>query len=222
MWAVDGGGEGVARVNLPNVITSGRILAAPLVAVLLLQPRPASRLLAFVLFLVAALSDLWDGYLARSRGQVTSFGKIVDPLADKLLLVATLIPLYAVMSRQLELAGLPLFGAIPLWVVMVFLGRELLITLLRFAAARKGSVVAARGLGKRKALTQNIFIGAAILWVGFRTPGFGAPTAEAWTWFSRFHGWFTTTFLSVALVLTIASAALYLGTFSRILASEHP
>ncbi len=208
-------------MNLPNVVTSGRILAAPLVTVLLLQPRASARILAFVLFLAAALSDLWDGYLARSRDEVTSFGKLVDPLADKLLLVSTLVPLYVVMSRQLELAGLPVFGAIPLWVVVVFLGRELLITSLRFAFARRGSLVAARGLGKRKALAQNIFIGAAILWVAFRTPGFGTPAARAWVWFAEFHGWFTTAFLTAALALTVASAAAYVGTFSRILARRH-
>lgn len=189
---------------------------------MLLQPRSDLRLLAFVVFVVAALSDLWDGYLARTRGEVTSVGKIIDPIADKLLLVATLVPLYVVMSRQLELAGLPLFGAIPLWAVLVFLGRELLITLLRFLAARRGSVVAARGLGKRKALAQNIFIGAAILWIGFRTPGFGEPSAGAWRWFTEFHGWFVTAFLTAALILTVVSAAFYLGTFSRILAREHP
>lgn len=189
---------------------------------LLVQPSAGLRIAAFALFLAAALSDLWDGHLARKRNQVTTFGKIVDPLADKLLLVATLVPLYIVMSDRLELAGLPLFGAIPLWTVIVFLGRELLITVLRFFAANRGDVVAARGLGKRKALSQNIFIGAAILWIGFRTPGFGAPAHTAWDWFTEFHGWFTTAFLAVALILTVLSAAVYLGTFSRILAREHP
>jgi len=215
-------GHSERTLNLPNAITAARIVAAPLVTVMLLQPRAGMRLLAFVVFLIAALCDLWDGYLARSRGQITSVGKIIDPIADKLLLVATLVPLYVVMSRQLELAGLPLFGSIPLWAVVIFLGRELLITLLRFVAARQGSVVAARGVGKRKALAQNIFIGAAILWIGFHTPDFGAPRADAWRWFSEFHGWFTTTFLAAALILTVVSAALYLGTFSRILAREHP
>ena len=204
------------------MITSGRIIAAPLVTFLLIQPRPIPRLIAFVVFVGAALSDLWDGYLARSRGQVTSFGKMVDPLADKLLLVATLIPLYAINAGQLGAAALPLFGVIPLWAVVVLLGRELLITVLRLLAAQRGSVVAARGLGKRKAVAQNIFIGAAILWVAFLTPGFGTPQGRAWQWFSGFHGWFTTAFLSAALVLTVASAVLYLGTFSRILAGRHP
>lgn len=177
-------------------------------------------MLAFVLFLVAALSDLWDGHLARSRGQITSFGKIVDPLADKLLLVSTLIPLYVIMGTA-GYGRIPLFGAIPLWAVIVLLGRELLITTLRFMAAGKGSVVAARKLGKRKALTQNIFLGAAILWVAFHTPDFGTPQGTAWGWFSGFHGWFTTVFLATALILTVVSAVLYVATFSRILAREH-
>jgi CDP-diacylglycerol--glycerol-3-phosphate 3-phosphatidyltransferase len=196
-------------------------VTAPLVTILLLQPSVVARVLAFALFLAAALSDLWDGYLARSRDQITSFGKIVDPLADKLLLVSTLLPLYVIMSSA-GYGGIPLFGAIPLWAVIVLLGRELLITTLRFMAAGKGSVVAARKLGKRKALTQNIFLGAAILWVAFHTPDFGTPQGRAWDGFSGIHGWFTTVFLGTALVLTVVSAVLYVATFSRILVRGHP
>jgi len=184
---------------------------------LLLQPGPTARVIAFVVFIVAALSDLWDGHLARARGQITSFGKIVDPLADKLLLVCTLIPLYVITARQIEAGALPLFGAIPFWAVVIFVGRELLITTLRFLAAGQGEVVGARTLGKRKAVAQNIFVGAGILWVAFHSTGFRTPTTSAWRSFSIFHGWFTTTFLIVALVLTVVSAGPYLGTFSRIL-----
>jgi CDP-diacylglycerol--glycerol-3-phosphate 3-phosphatidyltransferase len=204
--------------NLPNLITVARVVASPLVAVLLLQPNLAARLVAFLVFVAAALSDLWDGYLARTRGQVTDFGKIVDPMADKLLLICTLVPLYFVTTANLSLAGIPVFGAIPLWVVLVLLGRELLITLLRLAAARRGEVVSARTLGKRKAVAQNIFIGAAILWVAFRSPGFGEPGGGLWRLFTEVHGWFTAAFLMLALALTVASMVLYLFTFSRIFA----
>ena len=188
---------------------------------LLLQPRPAPRMIAFVVFVVAALSDLWDGHLARARDQVTSFGKIVDPLADKLLLVAALIPVYSINLGQVGTPSLPLFRVIPLWAIVIFLGREALITLLRSFAARQGRVVAAQILGKRKALAQNIFIGSAILWVAFLTPGFVAPGGWAWQWFSAFHGWFTTTFLALAVLLTVVSAVTYLGMFSRIMAGRH-
>lgn len=207
----------MSKLNLPNAITTGRILAAPLVTFLLMQPRPLPRLLAFFLFIAAALSDLWDGHLARKRGQVTSFGKLVDPLADKLLLLATLLPLYTINATQGDLASLPLYGIIPMWAVAVLLGREVLITVLRFAAAGRGRVVAARGIGKRKAVAQNIFIGAAILWVARLTPGFEEPTGGGWTLLWAIHPWFTTAFLSVALLLTIVSAVLYVGTFTRIL-----
>ncbi|WP_419936874.1 CDP-diacylglycerol--glycerol-3-phosphate 3-phosphatidyltransferase [Candidatus Palauibacter sp.] len=208
-------------MNLPNAITSARILAAPVVTALLLQPSPLPRIIAFAVFLVAALSDLWDGHLARARNQVTSFGKIVDPLADKLLLVAALLPVYSINLGQSGAGSLPLFDVIPLWAVIVLLGRELLVTLLRFLAARRGRVVGALTLGKRKALAQNIFICSAILWVAFLTPGFAAPSGQAWRWFSAFLGWLTTVFLTVAVVLTLISAVTYVATFSRVIAGRH-
>ncbi len=192
-----------------------------MVTALLLQPRPVPRMVAFVVFVLAALSDLWDGHLARARGQVTAFGKMLDPLADKLLLAAALIPAYGINLAQAGPPSLPLFGAIPLWAIVIFLGREALITVLRSAAARRGEVVAAQILGKRKALAQNIFIGSAILWVAFLTPGFATPAGRAWQWFSSFHGWFTTTFLTLAVLLTVASLVTYLGTFSRLMAGRH-
>lgn len=206
--------------NLPNLITAARVAIAPVISYMLLHGDPWIRFAAFWVFVLAALSDLWDGHLARSRGQITDFGKVVDPIADKLLLICTLIPLYVVTSRDLELAGIPIFGQIPLWVVIVLLGRELLITLLRLAAAKRGQVVAARRLGKRKAVAQNIFIGAAILWITFRGAGFGT-SGGFWSFFRDFHGWFTATFLAVALILTVASMVLYLLTFSRIFGREY-
>jgi CDP-diacylglycerol--glycerol-3-phosphate 3-phosphatidyltransferase len=164
-------------VNLPNAITTLRVLLAPVVTVLLFEASASVRLVAFAVFLVAALSDLVDGALARHRAEVTDFGKLVDPLADKLLLVATLIPFYLLTLRVPDLGRLPLFGGIGLWILVVFFGRELVITWLRTAAARRGIVVPATTLGKRKALAQNVFIGSMILWLAYRT----AAITEGWT-----------------------------------------
>ena len=176
------------------------------------------RLIAFMVFLVAALSDLVDGALARRRSEVTDFGKLVDPLADKLLLVATLIPFYLLTLRLPELGQLPLFGGISLWVLVVFFGRELLITWLRTAAARRGIVVPATTLGKRKALAQNIFIGSMILWLAYRTAvvekGWAGPLNDFW---AGLHGWFTTISLIVALALTVVSLVVYVSNFRRVL-----
>ncbi len=208
-------------LNLPNAITSVRVALTPVVAILLLQPSLRSRLLAFLVFLLAALSDLWDGQLARRRDEITDFGKIVDPVADKLLVLATLLPLYWIGMQQPELLSIPLYGGLPLWVVVVLLGREIVITTLRFAAARKGSVVPASLIGKRKALAQNVFVGSAMLLVALRTGAVeNAWSSSFWYAFQRVNEWFTTGILTVALLLTVVSLITYLFSFGRIFARQ--
>lgn len=209
-------------VNLPNLVTSGRILAAPLVTVLLLQPRPLPRILAFVLFLVAALSDLWDGHLARSRDQVTAFGKIVDPLADKLLLVATLIPFYLVSHRPGALDDVPGWGPLPLWVLVVIFGRELTITVFRAYAAGRGVVIAAGRSGKLKALVQSLFAGGLLFWYPIsrtaRARGWESTGAwEIWSVFNRSWVW---GMLALALVLTIYSLIDYLWSYRTLMGAR--
>lgn len=205
-------------VNLPNAITTMRVLLAPVVTFLLMQPGSGSRVLAFAVFLLAAVSDLVDGELARRRGEVTDFGKLVDPIADKLLLVATLIPFYALTLKDPQLGGLPLFGGIPLWMLIVFFSREALITGLRSASARRGIVVPASTLGKRKALAQSIFIGSMILWLAYRSAlqerGWSGALNRFW---NGLHGWFTSASLILALALTVVSLAVYLVGFRRVL-----
>lgn len=208
-------------MNLPNTITTLRVALTPVVFVLVLEPRGSAGLLAFLVFLLAALSDLWDGELARKRGQVTDFGKLVDPLADKLLLVATLVPFYVLTRRSPELWNLPVFGGVSLWILIVFFGREILVTALRVWAARRGTVIPARTSGKRKALAQNVFIGSGILWLAFRnaeqTQGWSGPLVTAW---ATFHGIFASTALLVALLLTIVSLLVYLRAYGRLLRGQ--
>lgn len=207
--------------GLPNVVTTGRLVLTPVLAVLLLRTGFGVMLAAFAVFLAAALSDLWDGYLARSREEITDYGKLVDPLADKLLLAAALIPIYVVTTSRPSMAGLPLYGHVPLWVVLVLLGREALITALRTAAARIGTVVQANRAGKYKAFLQNVFVGATILWFALRSGaaerGWGGGGWEAWM---TFHGWFVAVVLTVALALTVYSMVLYLAAFGRLLAAD--
>src|SRR5678815_5849062 len=89
-------------VNLPNAFTAGRIAITPLVAWLPLAPSSALRLTAFVLFIVAAVSDYVDGHLARSRKQETDLGRLLDPLADKLLLLGTFVPMFLLMRPSVH------------------------------------------------------------------------------------------------------------------------
>lgn len=210
-----------SRWGPANFVTTGRLVLTPVLAFLLFQPGMGVRLVAFLVFLVAALSDLWDGYLARRRGEVSDYGKLVDPLADKLLLAAAIIPFYLITRGDPQMGGLPLYGHVSLWVVLVLLGREVLVTLVRTVVARQGTVVQARRAGKYKAFLQNVFIGATILWLAFRTGarerGWSGGFWEGWV---DFHGWFVAVTLTVALVLTVYSMLLYLSTFRRALRGE--
>ncbi|MEK6252558.1 MAG: CDP-diacylglycerol--glycerol-3-phosphate 3-phosphatidyltransferase [Actinomycetota bacterium] len=128
-------------LNLPNVLTMVRILAVPVIVVALLGETPNGDALAAGVFALAALTDGLDGYFARSRDAVTTFGKLMDPLADKLLIVAAL----------MSLVSLDRLAA---WVAMVIIARELAVTGLRAVAAERGIVIAASPLGKLKTILQ--------------------------------------------------------------------
>jgi CDP-diacylglycerol--glycerol-3-phosphate 3-phosphatidyltransferase len=144
-------------LNLPNVLTLLRILAVPVVVVALLGETPNGDALAAAVFALAAATDGLDGYFARSRDAVTTFGKLMDPLADKLLVTAALISLVSL--HRLEA-----------WVAMVIIAREIAVTGLRAIAAERGIVIAASSLGKVKTVLQ---IGAVIALIA-------ANPAPAW------------------------------------------
>lgn len=198
--------------NLPNIITVARILISPVIALLPFIEGYTPKLVTLGIFIAAVLSDVWDGHLARTRNMVTDLGKLLDPLADKLLLLATLIPIYAISQERNDLYGIPVWGSIPLWVCLLLLGRELAMTLFRWYAKNRGVVIAATSSGKLKTTFQSIFIGATIAWFAFkdavRPMGWeGSSFARFWT---EFHGGFVAITLAFALVLTLWSFALYL------------
>jgi CDP-diacylglycerol--glycerol-3-phosphate 3-phosphatidyltransferase len=141
----------VFPLNLPNVLTVVRILAVPVVVVALLDETPNGDALAAAVFALAALTDGLDGYIARSRDTVTTFGKLMDPLADKLLIVAALVSLVSL-------------GRLAAWVAMVIIAREVAVTGLRAVAAEQGVVISASWLGKVKTALQVAAVFALILW----------------------------------------------------------
>lgn len=198
--------------TLPNIITLARILITPVVALLPFIEGYGPKVITFVVFVAASISDVWDGRLARSRNLVTDLGKLLDPIADKLLLLATLIPIYWISQERRDLYGIPVWGSIPLWVCLLLLGRELAMTLFRWYAKGRGVVIAAGRSGKLKTIFQAIFVGATIAWFAFRDAvqplGWeGSGFARFWT---QFHGGFVAVTLVVAVVLTLYSFAVYL------------
>ena len=129
-------------LNVPNVLTVVRILLVPVLVVALLAKTTGGDVLAAIVFAVASLTDALDGKLARSRNSVTTFGKLMDPLADKLLIIAALV---ALVSR----------GRLAAWVAMVIIAREFAVTVLRVAAGtQQGVVISASVLGKLKTAAQ--------------------------------------------------------------------
>ena len=212
-------------VNLPNAITVARIAASPLIAWLPFAPNTASRLAAFVLYVAAAVTDYWDGHLARTRNLVTDLGRLLDPLADKLLLVATFVPMLWLMGAAFPLvlpaaaASRPPFPfetplglvTLPWWVVGVVLGREAAMTAFRQVAARRGLIIAAIGPAKWKTGFQATWVGAAYFWFFAATlagrAGWGGH--RAWRAFALFNGVVGVATMAVAVVLTLYSLWLY-------------
>ena len=204
--------------NLPNVITVGRIVACPVIFILALSPSVGARFAAFVLFVGAGLSDLWDGYLARKHGWITDVGKLLDPAADKLLLVSTFIPFYYISHFRGDAGLIPLVGMLPLWVLIVILGREVLVTLFRMWAVRQDVVIAAGTSGKYKAFLQNLFSGGLLLWYPLQefatAQGFDSLPYRA---FAQVHSAWIGVTLALALILTVYSMVDYLWTYRGLL-----
>lgn len=233
-------------LNLPNAITAARIASTPLIAALVVSAGWQLRLTAWCLFIIAAVTDYFDGKLARDRNLVTNLGKLLDPLADKMLLLATLVPMYW-LTRDVALwASLPkpdawaagatigpvFAGArvaypfvtplglvgLPFWIIAVVLGRELFMTVFRQYAAQRGVIISAIGPAKWKTTFQWIWVGAAFFW--FFASSAAAEhrwTSSAWNAFAMFNGIVGVLSMIGAVALTLYSLWLYLQRYGGLL-----
>ena len=185
-------------MNLPNKLTASRFVLTGMFLVALLVTFPGHETVALALFTVAGLTDALDGRIARSRGLVTSFGILMDPLADKILTCSALIAF--VELRRIEA-----------WMVVVIVARELAITGLRLLAASRSVVLAAEGFGKHKTISQMVAIVAVLVsmahpqWGVLGAHTFGVVVAgRPWIdWLAPEAAW-------AAVVLTILSGGIYL------------
>jgi CDP-diacylglycerol---glycerol-3-phosphate 3-phosphatidyltransferase len=161
-----GAGDGIVcsatlKINLPNALTLLRIFLVPFLVVVLLTKFEGREVVGLVIFLTAVATDFLDGWLARRRGEITTLGTLLDPIADKLLISAAFISL-------VEL------GLAPAWMVVVVIGREFAVSGLRSIASQHGVVIAASGWGKAKMATQIAAVSLLILAERhdvFRLPG---------------------------------------------------
>lgn len=132
-------------MNLANKLTIARIFLVPIFMIVLLNKMQYGIYIAATIFTIAAITDTLDGYIARSRNQITKFGKFMDPLADKLLVTAALVSLVQM-------------GKLSAWIVVIIISREYTISILRAVAASEGIVIAASVWGKLKTIAQIIAI----------------------------------------------------------------
>ena len=207
------------RWTLPNILTLARICLTPVIALLPFISGYWPKVIAFLIFLAAAFSDVIDGYYARKYNQVSNLGKLLDPIADKWLLFATLVPIFW-LTRHPTIVSyrIPWWGSLPVWACLLLVGRELLMTAFRLFAQRRGVVIPAMGAGKLKAVVQNVFIGATIAWFAWRDAlqrhGWTGRLEEAW---NRFHGVFVAVTLAGAILLTVYSLIVYLYRYRALL-----
>lgn len=179
-------------MNLPNKLTIFRVILIPVFMILFLCCGRAGLYLSLVVFCLAAVTDYFDGQIARRTHSVTTFGKLMDPMADKLLVFAALLCFMQ--------GGVPYINA---WVVMIILARELIVTGVRMLALEHGEVISASILGKLKTVSQFALIIIAIInqiVMSYREPYSGG-----------FGNFLVMLFVIIVLVLTVASGCDYIS-----------
>jgi CDP-diacylglycerol---glycerol-3-phosphate 3-phosphatidyltransferase len=194
-------------VNLPNYITLTRIASIPLLIWILTSPLfqgtdGRRELLAAALFLAASVTDVIDGYLARKRGQITTMGILLDPLADKLMITAAFITLVQFNPR-----------IVPAWIAVIIIGREFLVSGLRSIAASEGFTIEASDLGKFKMVVQIVAVAAAIIdhrWQEWDLSAIGLPIFLPIDVIARMSIWFM---LAISLV---SAADYFIGFWKKI------
>jgi CDP-diacylglycerol--glycerol-3-phosphate 3-phosphatidyltransferase len=190
--------------TLPNLLGLGRILATPIVMALLLLPGEGTDFAAALLFVVAAFSDLLDGWIARARDQVTPLGVFMDLAADKVLVAGVLVAMVEI-------------GLVPTWIAATLLIREFVVQAVRQLAAAEDVVISARALGKAKTLATNAGIALLLLAADAATGGPMEATG-ALDALMVVGLWV----LALATVLSIVSGYLYIAAAWPILVGERP
>jgi len=208
------------RWTLPNILTLARIGLTPVIALLPFISGYWPKVIAFFTFIAVACTDIIDGWLARKYNQVSELGQLLDPIADKLMLFAMLVPIFWITRHPSILVDyrIPWWGSLPLWALVLLVGREILITAFRFFAKRRGIVIPAVGAGKLKAAVQNVFIGATIGWFAWKD-WLASHKFAGWfrTFWDQFHGAVVAITLGVAIILTVYSLAVYLYSYRRLI-----
>lgn len=191
-------------MNLSNQLTVSRFGMAFVLTIFLTLPIPYGKTIGFFVFVMAAITDYWDGRLARSTGTVTAFGQLMDPLVDKVLICAAFVSFVAI--HQI----------VPAWIVIIILTREFMVTGLRLLAANQGQLIPASRWGKHKTIWQMAVIGVILIGLAGRDDllplvldGEALP-AFLNVYYDRYFHYVTFWLSALVAVLTVLSGSVYL------------
>ncbi len=185
----------ITDVNLPNAITLSRLFLTAGFILFVAWENTVAHVVALVLFVIAAISDFVDGWLARKLNLVTPLGKLLDPLADKILVCSA----FVLMSAK---------GLCPVWVTALIIGREFLVTGLRQIAIEAGQIIAADGLGKWKTTFQLTYLISGLVWLTLETLENVRPPLHFFHWLTTPWGegaWLLPISLTLAVAFTLIS-----------------
>ncbi len=205
-------------MNLPNTLTMSRLGLAGMMMALLTIQRPYFFSAAALVFVIAGITDFLDGYIARSRRMVSAFGRLMDPLTDKVMVCAAFVSFVEI---QIQRSGQSM-SLVPAWIVVIIIAREFLVTGLRLLAATRGNIISAGKWGKHKTVWQIVVIVALLLGLAIRHDLLRGADPE---FLSKFDFAFSYIAQGMALgvaLITVASGVLYFIQHRELIAGGRP
>jgi CDP-diacylglycerol--glycerol-3-phosphate 3-phosphatidyltransferase len=206
-------------MNLPNILTVSRLVLAFVMMVLLTSVKlPFAHTMALLVFVVAGITDYLDGHIARKQNLVTAFGKLMDPLTDKVMVCAAFVSFVEI---HLNVPRIGLKPLVPAWIAVAIISREFLVTGLRLLAASKGNIIPAGTWGKHKTVWQIVAINIILLGLAVRTDVMRDVAPETLKDFDFAFHWIAFGVSAAVALVTVASGLMYFTQHRELISGRH-
>jgi CDP-diacylglycerol--glycerol-3-phosphate 3-phosphatidyltransferase len=206
-------------MNLPNILTVSRLVLAFVMMVLLTTKRvPYANTMALIVFVIAGITDYLDGHIARRRNLVTAFGKLMDPLTDKVMVCAAFVSFVEIHYKVPRLGFVSL---VPAWIAVVIISREFLVTGLRLLAASKGHIIPAGTWGKHKTVWQIVAINVILLGLAVRNDLLRSMTVQQLNDYDFAFHWIAFGVSFAVALVTVASGLMYFTQHRELISGRH-
>lgn len=205
-------------MNLPNTLTVSRLGLAGVMMALLTLSYPYARSMALLVFCIAGITDYLDGYIARKRRLVTAFGRLMDPLTDKVMVCAAFVSFVEITANR----GGMVLPLVPAWIVVVIIAREFLVTGLRLLAATRGNIISAGKWGKHKTVWQIVAIVVLLLGEAVRTDLLKGSDAKLLANYDFAFSYIAQGVAIAVAAITVASGGMYFYQHRELIADGRP